>query len=63
MHWSSTPWPRPTPRPGATALAIETAEAALALVPADRAPELRAGIRSRLRLYAGRQPYRRPLDR
>ena len=48
---------------GRYALAIETAEAALALVPADRAPELRAGIRSRLRLYAGRQPYRRPADR
>ena len=48
---------------GRYARALETAEAALALVPADRAPELRAGIRSRLRLYAGRQPYRQPRGR
>ena len=43
--------------------AMETAEAAVALVPADQAPELRAGIRSRLRLYARRQPYRQPRRR
>ena len=48
---------------GRYALAIETAEAALALVPADRAPELRAGIESRLRHYARRRPWRQPRGR
>ena len=48
---------------GRYARAIETAEAALALVPADQAPELRAGLRSRLRLYARRQPWRQPRGR
>ena len=40
--------------------AVEAAEAALALVPAGEAPEVRAGIRGRLALYARGRPYRQP---
>lgn len=43
---------------GQYAQAVETAQAALALIPAGQVAELAAGIRGRLRLYQQRQPYR-----